>query len=177
MDSILIRIVFYCIFLKQWVVVGLAHTVGRRLSLPAQSQDCTVYTVTHCVHSVYCWFYLCCVLLELHTVGWYYLCTVPHSVCNLHCWYNLYTVPTVYTAGTISAGPKLAHSWTNYLLLLPFLLKLPIFHYVDDKTYLKTKPARRLSIIDLHISPLIQKYIHPYDMLQSLKVTSQGVGS
>ena len=111
------------------------------------------------LHSVHC-STLCaqCLLLVLSL-----LCIVStaHSWlvlslhCPTHCWYNLYTVPTVHTAGTISAGPKLAHSWTNYLLLLPFLLKLPIFHYVDDKTYLKTKPARRLSIIDLHISPLI----------------------
>ena len=129
-----------------------AISAGPKLGL--QSVHC--YTL--CAQCLLLVLSLLCIVSTAHS--WLVLslhCPTQCAQCTLLVLSLLSIVSTVphHTAGTISAGPKLAHSWTNYLLFLPFLLKLPIFHYVDDKTYLKTKPARRPSIIDLHISPLI----------------------
>ena len=99
------------------VVVGLAHTVGRRLSLTAQSYHGA---------ALYQWYHRSPPLSQLLVL----------FVLALYCpilYFGIYYLCYTLLFGTISAGPKLDHSLTNYLLLLPFLLKLPICLYVGGK--------------------------------------------
>ena len=101
----------------------LSHAILLVLSLLCTIPHYSVSTISaaHCP-TPYCWYY--------HSS-----CILPHTI-------------QYYTVGTISGGAKLAHSSTNYLLL-PFLLKLPIFHYVDGKKH-TIKPAFRPAISTYH---------------------------